>query len=200
MSYLRTLSSSSNSSTNSVSIFSFSLKSSRTLLPLSVSIYSPSFSSIILFSVTKKLVLLVLELAGGYIETDTRMQKLAFLVNQEVYNWAKFEATKYGAYSKELMKAVDKLEKEGKLIYIWDDDGVSKYYLTEKGKQDAKKLLEQLKAEDENKLKRATEIIQRHKDDPIFYLVTYTYKHYPEFAEKSIIKDKVEEWIRYFNL
>ena len=148
----------------------------------------------------KKLVLLVLGLTNGYIETDTRMQKLAFLINQEVYNWTKFEADKYGAYSKELAKAVDELEKEGKVVYVWDNDGRSKYYLTEKGKQDAEKLLEQLKNEDEGKLKRATEIIQTHKDDPISYLVAYTYKHYPEFAKKSIIKDKVEEWIRYYNL
>jgi len=55
----------------------------------------------------KKLVLLVLGLAGGHIDTDTRMQKLAFLVNQEVFNWVKFEAGKYGPYSKELMKAAD---------------------------------------------------------------------------------------------
>ena len=148
----------------------------------------------------KKLVLLVLGLADGHIATDTRMQKLAFLVNQEVFNWVKFEANDYGPYSKELMKAVDELEKEGKLVYVWDNDGVSRYYLTEKGKQDAKKLLEQLKDEDENKLKRAMEIIQRHKDDPIPYLVAYVYKHYPEYAEKSKIKDKVEEWIQYFNL
>ena len=146
----------------------------------------------------KKLVLLVLGLADGRVETDTRMQKLAFLVNQEVYNWAKFEANKYGAYSEELIQAVYKLEKEGKVVYDWDDDGISRYYLTEKGKQDAEKLLEQLKNEDEGKLKRATEIIQTHKDDPISYLVAYTYKHYPEFAKKSIIKDKVEEWIRYW--
>jgi uncharacterized protein YwgA len=148
----------------------------------------------------KELVLLVLELAGGYIETDTRMQKLAFLINQEVYNWVRFEADEYGAYSKELMKAVDKLEKEGKVVYVWDNDGISKYYLTEKGKQDAKKLLEQLKAEDENKLKRATEIIKTYKDYPISYLVAYTYKYYPEYAEKSKIKDKVQEWIWYYHL
>jgi len=148
----------------------------------------------------KKLVLLVLGLADGRIETDTKMQKLSFLVNQGVFNWVKFEANDYGAYSKELMKAVDELEKERKVIYIWDDDGVSKYYLTEKGKQDVKKLLEQLKYEDENKLKRAMEIIQRHKDDPLSYLIAYTYKHYPEYAEKSKIKDKVEEWILYYHL
>ncbi|MFP3171140.1 MAG: transcriptional regulator, partial [Sulfolobaceae archaeon] len=71
----------------------------------------------------KKLVLLVLGLADGHIATDTRMQKLAFLVNQEVFNWAKFEADNYGPYSKELMKAVDELEKEGKLVYVWDNDG-----------------------------------------------------------------------------
>ena len=146
----------------------------------------------------KKLVILVLGLADGYIATDTRMQKLAFLVNQ-VFNWAKFEADNYGAYSKELVKAVDELEKEGKLVYVWDDDGVSKYYLLEKGKQDAKKLLEQLKDTDEDKLKRAMEIIQRHKDDSLTYLVAYVYKYYPEYAEKSTIKDKVEEWIRYYN-
>ena len=146
----------------------------------------------------KNLVLLVLGLADGHIATDTRMQKLAFLVNQEVFHWAKFEANKWGAYSKELMKAVYKLEKEGKVVYVWDDDGVSKYYLTEKGKQEVEDLLEQLKDEDEDKLKRAMEIIKTYKDYPISYLVAYTYKHYPEYAEKSIIKDKVEEWIRYW--
>jgi uncharacterized protein YwgA len=148
----------------------------------------------------KKLVLLVLGLAGGHIATDTRMQKLAFLVNQEVYNWVKFEANDYGPYSKELMKAVDELEKEGKLVYVWDDDGLSKYYLTEKGKQEAKKLLEQLKNEDEDKFNRAKEIIQRHKDDAPTYLIAYVYKYYPKYAEKSKIKDIVEKWIRYFNL
>jgi len=150
----------------------------------------------------KKLVLLVLELAGGRIITDTRMQKLAFLVNQEVFKWVKFEANDYGPYSEELMKAVYKLEKEGKLIYVWDNDGLSKYYLTEKGKQEAKKLLEHLKAkaEDEEKLKRAMEIIQRHKDDPIPKLIAYAYKNYPKYAEKSKIKDKVEEWIRYYRV
>jgi len=148
----------------------------------------------------KKLVLLVLGLADGHIATDTRMQKLAFLVNQEVFNWVKFEANNYGPYSKELVKAVDELEKEGKLVYVWDDDGVSRYYLLEKGKQDAKKLLEQLKDTDEDKLKRAMEIIQRHKDDALSYLMAYVYKYYPEYAEKSTIKGKVEEWIRYYHL
>jgi uncharacterized protein YwgA len=148
----------------------------------------------------KELVLLVLELAGGRIITDTRMQKLAFLVNQEVYNWTKFKPNEFGPYSKELMKAVYELEKEGKLIYVWDNDGLSKYYLTEEGKQEAKNLLEQLKDGDKDKLNRATEIIQRHKDDPIPYLIAYVYKHYREYAEKSKIKDKVEEWIRYYHL
>ena len=148
----------------------------------------------------KKLVLLVLELAGGRIITDTRMQKLAFLVNQEVFNWVKFEANDYGPYSEELMKAVYKLEKEKKLIYVWDNDGLSKYYLTEEGKQEAKNLLEELNKEDKDKLNRAVEILQRHKDDPIPYLIAYVYKYYPEYAEKSKIKDKVEELIRYYHL
>jgi len=148
----------------------------------------------------KKLVLLVLGLADGHIDTDTRMQKLSFLVNQEVFNWVKFKANNYGAYSNELMKAVDELEKEGKLVYVWDNDGVSRYYLTEKGKQDAKKLLEQLKDEDENKLKKAMEIIQSHKNDLIPYLMAYTCKHYPEYFQRSKIIDKVEEWIMYYHL
>jgi uncharacterized protein YwgA len=148
----------------------------------------------------KKLVLLVLGLAGGRIITDTKMQKLAFLVNQEVFNWVKFEATEYGPYSKELMKAVYELEKEGNLVYVWDKDGLSRYYLTEKGKQEVKKLLVQLKNEDEDKLKRAKEIIQRHKDDALSYLIAYVYKYYPEYTEKSKIKDKIKEWIPHYHL
>jgi len=77
---------------------------------------------------------------------------------------------------------------------------VSKYYLTEKGKLNVKELLEQLKNEDENKLNKAMEIIQSHKNDYLTYLIAYTYKHYPEFTAKSIIKNKVEEWIRYYHL
>jgi len=150
----------------------------------------------------KKLVLLTLQLSGGVMETDTRMQKLAFLVNQ-VLNWAKFEANDYGPYSKELTKAVDELEKEGKLVYVWGDDGmsilddgVSRYFLKEKGKREARRVLEQLKYDE---LKRVTEIVQTHKDDPLTYLLAYIYKYYPEYAEKSKIRSKVEEWIRYFN-
>ncbi|ACP35095.1 transcriptional regulator [Sulfolobus islandicus L.S.2.15] len=146
---------------------------------------------------TKKLVILVLGLAGGYLTTDTRFQKLAFLVNQEVFNLAKFEPNDYGPYSKELMRAVDELEKEGKLVYKWDSDGVSRYYLTEKGKEEFQQMLNQFGKE---KVDKAKEIIQEHKDDPLSYLIAYVYKKYPEYAKNSKIKDKVEEWIRYYHL
>ncbi|WP_016729812.1 transcriptional regulator [Saccharolobus islandicus] len=145
----------------------------------------------------KKLVILVLGLAGGYLITDTRFQKLAFLVNQEVFNLAKFEHNDYGPYSKELMRAVDELEKEGKLVYKWDSDGVSRYYLTEKGKEEFQQMLNQFEKE---KVDKAKKIIQEHKDDPLSYLIAYVYKKYPEYAKNSKIKDKVEEWIRYYHL
>ena len=135
----------------------------------------------------KRLVLLVLGLAGGRIITE-RMYGLAFLVNQEVYHWVVFEPEDHETYSEELTKAIDKLEKEGKLIYDWNNDNSSlelEFYLTEKGKQEAEVLLEWLKAKDDDKLKRAMEIIQKHKDDPIPYLRAYIKKHYLEHARKK---------------
>jgi len=90
----------------------------------------------------KRLVLLVLGLAGGRIITEIKMYGLAFLVNQEVYHWVVFEPEDHETYSEELTKAIDKLEKEGKLIYDWDNDNSSlEFYLTEKGKQGYQKAL-----------------------------------------------------------
>lgn len=119
-------------------------------------------------------------------------------MEEEVFkDWAKFEPNDYGSYSKELMKAVYELEKEGKLIYVWDNDGVSKYYLTDNGK---KQFNELLKSINPNDIAKAEEIVERHKDDALPYLIAYVYAKYPQYAVKSKIIDKVYEWRRYYGI
>jgi uncharacterized protein YwgA len=146
----------------------------------------------------KKLAILLLGFAGGYLETDTRLQKIAFILEEEVFkDWAKFEPNDYGPYSKELAKALKELEKEGKIIHVIDEVGLSKYYLTDDGR---KQFNELLKSINPNDIAKAEEIVERHKDDALSYLIAYVYANYPQYAVKSKIIDKVYEWRRYYGI
>ncbi|ACP55428.1 transcriptional regulator [Saccharolobus islandicus] len=147
----------------------------------------------------KDLVILILGLAGGHITTDTRFQKIAFLVNEEVLKKdVKFEPMDFGPYSKELVKAVNELKKEGKVNYVLDNDGVSHYFLTKEGE---KEFNEQLKKRiGQDKLEKAKKIVEKFKDVPLTYLLAYVYANYLEYTVKSKITDKVEEWRKYYGI
>lgn len=146
----------------------------------------------------KKLAILILGFAGGYLETDTRLQKIALILEKEVFkDWVKFEASYLGPYSKELAKALEKLEKERKIIHIIDEVGLSKYYLTDEGKKMFDELLNSLNPDD---LTKAREIVEMHKSDPLSYLIAYVYAKYPKYTTKSKIMDKVIEWRMYYGI
>ncbi|BCU67819.1 hypothetical protein HS7_12560 [Sulfolobales archaeon HS-7] len=146
----------------------------------------------------KELVTLILGLAGGHIATDTRFQKIAFLVNEKVLKKdVKFEPMDFGPYSKELVKAVNKLKKEGKVIYVLDSDSVSHYSLTREGEEEFKRLENKISPDTLNEIK---EIIGKFKDVPLTYLLAYVYTNYPDYTVKSKIIDKVEEWRNYYGI
>lgn len=146
----------------------------------------------------KELAILVVGLAGGNLTTDTRFQKISFLVDQEVLGGeVKFEPMDFGPYSKELEKAVNELSKEGKLVRVDDSDGVTHYYLTKKGEEEFGRIKSYL---GEEKLKRAESIVKKFRDAPLTYLLAYVYSKYQEYTVNSKITEKVEEWRKRYGI
>ena len=141
----------------------------------------------------KELVILVVGLAGGHLTTETRFQKIAFLVNEVLNFGVKFEPKIFGPYSKELENATDKLSRDKVIKYEIDSDGVVHYSLTERGREEFEKLKESFKD-----LEKAKKVVEEFKDAPLDYILAYVYSKYPQYAVKSTVTDKVEEWRKYY--
>ena len=134
----------------------------------------------------KDLVLLVVGLAGGHLTTETKLQKIAFLLNREVFDGrVRFEPTMFGMYSKDVAKAVVVLEKEG-LLTQRDEDGTTHYYLTRKGEEAFKRVASSL---GDDKLTRAEKVVSEFKDAPLDYVLAYMFVKYPEY-----FNDPEKEW------
>lgn len=145
----------------------------------------------------EELAILVVGLAGGHLTTDTRFQKIAFLVNEALGEGVEFGPADFGPYSNVLERAVRELSKEGKLMRVDDSDGVTHYYLTKKGREEFGRIAESL---GEEKLKLAEGIVRKFKDAPLTYLLAYVYAKYPKYTVNSKITEKVEEWRKYYGI
>ena len=151
-------------------------------------------------SYAKSLAILVVGLAGGHLTTDTRFQKIAFLVDREVLgSKVKFEPREFGPYSDELEKVVGKLVKEHKLLRVRDNSGVVHYYLTRKGEEELGLVMTSI---GEDKVRRAKDIVERFKDSPLDYILAYVYSKYEEYALRidAEVLYKFEEWRKKYNL
>ncbi|MCI4409123.1 MAG: hypothetical protein JHC26_08535 [Thermofilum sp.] len=146
----------------------------------------------------RNMVLLVVGLSDNKLYGLTKLQKISFLINQKVYNWVKFKPSPTGPFSDEIMKAVDVLEREGKLKV--ELDSTDSYELTKTGEDEYIKLVKALKSEDWEKFKKAREIVEMFSKVPPGYLVAFIYKYYPGYFEKGSFNDTFEKWVSYFNL
>mgnify|MGYP001770710808 CR=1 FL=1 len=130
-----------------------------------------------------ELAVLVVGLAGGRLETETRLQKISFLVDKEVLGGTiEFKKSEFGPHSEDLDNAVKKLEKEGIFDVEVKKDGTVYYYLTEKGevKFEIVKVIF-----GDKKVERTRQIVTRLKDAEIGYVLSYVYVKYPEYFEQD---------------
>jgi len=135
----------------------------------------------------KKWILLLLYLANE-IKGTTRLMKYLFLMKKEyeIENEYNFSPYFYGPFSYEVFEDIEKLEKIG-LIEIerkihepkiaGDWEIFKKYSLTEKGKEIAEKIYNELDNVTKVKL---NELIERFNKYTLAGLISYVYNKYPE--------------------
>ncbi|MFB6186575.1 MAG: PadR family transcriptional regulator [Halobacteriaceae archaeon] len=134
----------------------------------------------------------ILSAGDGKIEGKTRLQKLAFLLDEEklgdrfdAYEFRKYD---YGPFSKELLEDVEDL-KEKNLVEIrksrtFGGNTRYDYRLTEMGRKVAKDLFQQ---EDASVVfEQAVEIFTEYGDLPLRDLIELVYEKYPEYEENSV--------------
>lgn len=142
----------------------------------------------------------------------TRLEKLLFLADKEsklpgqVEEAFEFKAYNYGPYSKQIYEAVEVLEEakllreekvlDGRSVDIMEERGADagadeglerRFYLTDDGK-DVADLLAGAHGEF---LELFTSIKRKYADMPLRQLIQYVYRAYPDYAENSLIRDRV---------
>jgi len=128
----------------------------------------------------------------------TRLQKIAFLLQQEVGlgEDISFEPYYYGPFSREIADALRYLERKG-LVDIVDGPSGKIIVLTDIGRGEAERLEENVEPElrDIARIKAAF-----YARVPLTYLLAYVYTRYPDYAIFSEIGDKVQRWARIYRL
>lgn len=146
----------------------------------------------------KKLLPLALMYAeeGSKIEGRTRLQKLVFLLEQELQEQSEqleqqptydFIPYDYGPFSKELYDELDRLRARDFIEVSEEkmDDGQKKYdyKITEDGKEFVRR---SSSAENRLVLKLAESLKQEYNDVLLSNLIEEVYSEFPEYAENSV--------------
>jgi len=115
------------------------------------------------------------------------LQKLGILSKEEVERIFNFKPHYYGPYSKKIEDTLNLLQQQG-LVKVEKQDDVIIYTLTDKGKNEFKKVLDK-QGDDVIKLIEKLKI----GSERLGYkgLLKYVYINYPEFIDRSLIKDEV---------
>jgi hypothetical protein len=152
----------------------------------------------------------------GYLEGVTRLEKLVFLHEREtpVRDWltekAEFRSHRFGPFSSKIYQAVDTLAAAGlvrdsaksapttedrweALNLLMDDEDLDPYTtrtfeLTDRGKRYYTALLKDLPTDAEKTL---TNFKNRFARLPLRQLVRYVYERYPQFTDRSEIRDEI---------
>lgn len=104
-----------------------------------------------------------------------------------------FQAYKYGPFDHGVYEAIERLE-ELKFVDITSDNSKESssedetYQVTEKGFDEAKKLLSEL---DDAEMTLLRWVRFRQADKPLSSLLSYVYREYPDMTTESEIKDRV---------
>ena len=140
------------------------------------------------------IILGVLYGAGGEIVGKTRLQKIIFLLREDMYmrDIPKFSKGRFGPYLKEIDETLEKLESKGlistkkvekEVLDQKDSDYAIVISLTKEGVKLGREIYEKF----DETVKRS---IKRLSSQPLFTLISYVYTYYPEYAEKSEVKEK----------
>ncbi|WP_336358500.1 hypothetical protein [Haloarcula sp. CGMCC 1.6347] len=140
----------------------------------------------------KLIPLALLDASEGSLNGKTRLQKLAFLLDEQelgdqfdAYSFKKYD---YGPFSKRLLEDIEALERKG-LVDISKSRTMGgnqryDYELTDTGSE----VIEQLLGVDdvEKVFNAAENTVNKYKDMSLRDLIEHVYDEYPEYQENSV--------------
>lgn len=144
----------------------------------------------------------------------TRVFKNLFLMGKEarldiyVPDYYAYQAYNFGPYEEAIYRDIEALEKKGLIVKKHPvehprgtieelDEGTSPekvdaiYELTDKGKRIATELEKAAEAKDPVIMEKIRELRDKYGSLPLRDLLRYIYTEYPEYAEKSIIREEI---------
>jgi uncharacterized protein YwgA len=136
--------------------------------------------------------LALLYASGREVKGKTRLQKLAFLLDEEelgdqfkAYSFKKYD---YGPFSKQLLQDTERLKRDGVVeidkTRTFSGNSRYDYELEEDWIEDVEYLAED---DDISEIFEAAEkIVEKHEGKSIRDLVEYIYNEYPEYEENSV--------------
>lgn len=135
--------------------------------------------------------LALLTASGGEVNGRTRLQKLAFLLQEEelqqdAYNFIKYD---YGPFSKELLDDLEDLEDKGvlKINKTRTFSGNKRYdYSVDSGAEEFLEVLAQANDDVEQITESAERVVRQYGDMSVREIVEHVYDKYPEYKENSV--------------
>jgi uncharacterized protein YwgA len=142
--------------------------------------------------------------AGGIIKGKTRLQKIIFLLQQELgITIFEFKPYRFGPFSSQLNEIIDSLLNQGLLqmqkskFSSLEEKSIEIVSLTNEGIAKAEQVIESL----DNVTRITARILAKHYAMvPLTYLIAYIYAKYPDFTTLSEIKEIVEKWRGIYGL
>lgn len=126
---------------------------------------------------------------------NTRLMKGLFLVDRKLLEYFdeqtdfRFESDRYGPSDPRVYPLLRSLERHGLIARPSDSkyDG-TRHELTTEGRASARKIAESLPAD---RLRLVEWVREKHTTKPLSAILAFVYRQYPEYAESSVIRDRV---------
>lgn len=138
----------------------------------------------------RHLMLAALSVANGAMHTPVQVQKLFFLIDQEIADEVggphfEFEPYNYGPFDQEVYRELDVLAERG-FVEMVPQSTWSSYRLTDEGQAAGEKYLAELKNKKaKSYIRQASEFVRSLS---FTQLVSAIYKAYPEMRENSVFQ------------
>lgn len=136
----------------------------------------------------EELVLAALAAAKGDAHTPVQVQKLLFLIDENIGKdlggrFFDFQPYDYGPFDKQVYAVIDKLEDRGQAEVIHGGWARRRYRLTEEGQSRGEDILEELGDREREYIKSVSDWVRRLS---FSQLVSKIYQKYPHMAERSV--------------
>lgn len=135
--------------------------------------------------------------SASYVDGDTRLQKYGLIASKSILENSMYDDWKphhYGAYSTLINRDMQLFKKDG-LVNVYNIRGHNVYTLSEKGKKAIQSFKDRCLDKHRGKVEKIKQFLGNYQGKPLEILLGDTYRQYPEYVDKSRIKDQIHNGI-----